>query len=635
MWGTPVGVGLRSSAGGDSLVAHRGVVGLGTRYVRRIPGRRDRQHTDRRRGRAASDRTRSRPDARQWSVVQRPPAGTIPDAPGSYQFKDADGRVIYVGKAKSLRSRLSNYFQDPGDAAAPHRADGGRPPRRSSGSRSRNEVEALFLEFNLIKQHRPRFNIRLKDDKSYPFLAVTLDEEWPRAMVMRGAQAQGRPLLRPVRATPTPSARRSTSCCARSRSARARTTSSTATSGSAGRACYAHIEKCVGAVRRRRSTTTTYDELVARAARLPRRRHRRRSSSGSSTQMHEARRRARVRAGGAPARPAHRRCARPSSASRWSATSEEDLDVIGLADDDARGGGAGVLRAQGPGRRPQGLRRRQGRGPRAPGSSSAASLEQLYDDAAARRRPEARSSCPSSPTTSTLYEEFLGAAARGARCAIRVPQRGDKRELLETVTLQRAGGVRPPQAAPGLRPQRRGPCAHRAAGRARAARGAAAHRVLRHLQPPGHRHRRLDGGDGGRPAEAVRLPALQDPGPSPATTTSRRWRRCSPAGSAATCSERDEGARSRQAVRLPAEPAAGRRRQGPARRRGAGARGARARGHLRRGLAKRFEEVYVPGRSRPGPHPARVRGAVPAPADPRRGPPLRDHVPPPAARTRR
>src|SRR5262245_64377389 len=54
-----------------------------------------------------------------------------------------------------------------------------------------NEVEALFLEYNLIKRHRPRFNIRLKDDKSYPYLAVTLDEEWPRAMVMRGQHRKG------------------------------------------------------------------------------------------------------------------------------------------------------------------------------------------------------------------------------------------------------------------------------------------------------------------------------------------------------------------------------------------------------------------------------------------------------------
>src|SRR5947208_3200037 len=123
-------------------------------------------------------------------MVTRPPTGTIPDTPGSYQFKDAEGRVIYVGKAKSLRSRLANYFGDP--ALLPPRT---RQMVETAESvewiEVRNEVEALMLEFSLIKQHRPRFNIRLRDDKSYPFLAVTLDEQFPRALVMRGRKRKG------------------------------------------------------------------------------------------------------------------------------------------------------------------------------------------------------------------------------------------------------------------------------------------------------------------------------------------------------------------------------------------------------------------------------------------------------------
>src|SRR4029450_6304818 len=88
-------------------------------------------------------------------VVQRPPTGTIPETPGSYQFKDAEGRVIYVGKAANLRQRLSHYFQDPRYL----------PPRTASmvgcaesveWIEVRNEVEALMLEYSLIKQHRPR-----------------------------------------------------------------------------------------------------------------------------------------------------------------------------------------------------------------------------------------------------------------------------------------------------------------------------------------------------------------------------------------------------------------------------------------------------------------------------------------------
>src|ERR1700675_177197 len=123
-------------------------------------------------------------------MVQRPPAGTIPDAPGSYQFKDAAGRVIYVGKAASLRQRLSNYFGDPA-TLHPRTAQMVTSAESVEWIQVRNEVEALMLEYSLIKQHRPRFNIRLRDDKSYPFMAVTLDEEWPRAMVMRGRKRKG------------------------------------------------------------------------------------------------------------------------------------------------------------------------------------------------------------------------------------------------------------------------------------------------------------------------------------------------------------------------------------------------------------------------------------------------------------
>jgi excinuclease ABC subunit C len=122
--------------------------------------------------------------------LQRPPAGTIPESPGSYQFKDADGRVIYVGKAKSLRSRLNSYFGNP-SLLHPKTAQMVSAAESVEWIEVRNEVEAFFLEYNLIKQHRPRFNIRLRDDKSYPYLAVTLSDEWPRAMVRRGAKDKG------------------------------------------------------------------------------------------------------------------------------------------------------------------------------------------------------------------------------------------------------------------------------------------------------------------------------------------------------------------------------------------------------------------------------------------------------------
>ena len=131
-------------------------------------------------------------------VLTRPPAGTIPDAPGSYQFRDRDGRVIYVGKAKSLRSRLSNYFQNPANLPA-RTAQMVAQAETVEWIQVRNDVEAVMLEYSLIKQHKPRFNVRLRDDKSYPFLAVTVSDEWPRAMVRRGTKDKGSLLLRPLR----------------------------------------------------------------------------------------------------------------------------------------------------------------------------------------------------------------------------------------------------------------------------------------------------------------------------------------------------------------------------------------------------------------------------------------------------
>src|SRR5215207_9381322 len=123
-------------------------------------------------------------------MVARPPAGSIPDSPGSYQFKDALGRVIYVGKASNLSQRLSNYFGDPRNM---HQRTAQMVATAESveWTTVRNEVEALMLEYSLIKEHDPRFNVRLRDDKSYPFLAVTLDQEWPRPMVMRGRKRKG------------------------------------------------------------------------------------------------------------------------------------------------------------------------------------------------------------------------------------------------------------------------------------------------------------------------------------------------------------------------------------------------------------------------------------------------------------
>ena len=118
----------------------------------------------------------------------RPKTADIPESSGVYMFRDAGSRVLYVGKAKSLKSRVPNYFTT------------GLHPRTAAMVESAsnvewivtsNEVEALQLEVSLIKEHRPRFNVRYRDDKTYPYLAVTLSEEYPRAMVVRGRKKKG------------------------------------------------------------------------------------------------------------------------------------------------------------------------------------------------------------------------------------------------------------------------------------------------------------------------------------------------------------------------------------------------------------------------------------------------------------
>ncbi len=123
-------------------------------------------------------------------TTYRPSPGAIPDAPGVYRFRDPRGRVIYVGKAKSLRSRVSSYFQDPANL---HQRTASMVTTAASVEWTvvQTEVEALQLEYSWIKEYDPRFNVKYRDDKSYPWLAVTLNEEFPRVMVGRGPKRKG------------------------------------------------------------------------------------------------------------------------------------------------------------------------------------------------------------------------------------------------------------------------------------------------------------------------------------------------------------------------------------------------------------------------------------------------------------
>lgn len=120
----------------------------------------------------------------------RPASGSIPTEPGVYRFRDSEGRVVYVGKAKNLRSRLNTYFQD---FSSLHTRTQSMLLTASSvdwvtvGS----EVEALVLEYSWIKQYSPRFNVRFRDDKSYPYLAISMSDKFPRVSVVREAKRKG------------------------------------------------------------------------------------------------------------------------------------------------------------------------------------------------------------------------------------------------------------------------------------------------------------------------------------------------------------------------------------------------------------------------------------------------------------
>jgi excinuclease ABC subunit C len=128
--------------------------------------------------------------ASRGPLSYRPEPGSIPTQPGVYRFRDAKGRVIYVGKAKSLRPRLSSYFQDVGNL---HQRTATMVTTAASVEWTvvNTEVEALQLEYSWIKEFDPRFNVKYRDDKSYPWLAVTVGDEFPRVMVGRGAKRKG------------------------------------------------------------------------------------------------------------------------------------------------------------------------------------------------------------------------------------------------------------------------------------------------------------------------------------------------------------------------------------------------------------------------------------------------------------
>ncbi len=290
----------------------------------------------------------------------------------------------------------------------------------------RNEVEALFLEYNLIKEHRPRFNIRLKDDKSYPFLAVTLDEEWPRAVVMRGKKRKGVRYFGPY--AHAYAIRETLDLLLRTFPIRTCTNGKFQRHQRLGRPClYAHIEKCVApcvdAV-----TDAEYralvDELLAflggETAPVVKRLEQLMAEAADELEFERA---ARVRDQLTSVRKAIER-------QQMVGKQTEELDVIGIADDELEASVQlfFVRRGRVVGRKGLIVDKVEDLDPPA---LVARVLEQLYGDAEPGDVPK-EVLVPCLPEDQDLYEEFLG-LVRGSRVRVRVPQRGQKRALLETV----------------------------------------------------------------------------------------------------------------------------------------------------------------------------------------------------------
>jgi excinuclease ABC subunit C len=359
-------------------------------------------------------------------MVKRPPTGTIPDAPGSYQFKDAQGRVIYVGKASSLRQRLSNYFQAPQNLH-PRTRQMVETAESVEWTTVRNEVEALMLEFSLIKQHNPRFNVRLRDDKSYPFLAVTVDDEWPRALVMRGRKRKGTRYFGPY--AHAYAIRDTLDLLLRSFPIRTCSPAKFNQHQRLGRPCLLfHIEKCAGpcvgeidSVSYRQLVDELCDFLAGDTDEIVKRLETAMRAAATELEFERA---ARLRDRLAAVRKA-------IAKQQMVADRNEDIDVIGIAEDDLEAAVQVfyVRRGRVVGRKGFVLDKVE---ELTPGKLVDRILEAMYGDEPPTGVPK-QVLVPVEPDDRATYEEWLS-YSRESRVQIRVPQRGDKRSLLDTVT---------------------------------------------------------------------------------------------------------------------------------------------------------------------------------------------------------
>ena len=359
-------------------------------------------------------------------MALRPESGSVPDQPGSYQFKDAGGRIIYVGKAKSLRNRLNSYFQDARNLH-PRTLQMLETAASVEWIEVATEVDALMLEYSLIQRHQPRFNVRLRDDKSYPFLSITLRDEWPRAMVMRGKRKRGNRYFGPF--GHAHAIRETLDLLLRTFPIRTCSDNKFAEHQRLGRPCLLfHIEQCAGPCVGEISTED-YEGLVRKLIRF--------LEGDTEDVVKELNARMREASSATEFELAARLRDRLSSVERAiekrqiAGTRNVDFDVLGLHDDELE---ASV----------QVFYVRKGRVMGQRGSIVdkveditqpdliARIIEDLYHQENPIGMPK-NVFVPSLPDRRGLYEQWL-TKQRGSRVEIRVPMRGDKRALHETAT---------------------------------------------------------------------------------------------------------------------------------------------------------------------------------------------------------
>ncbi len=361
--------------------------------------------------------------------VPRPETSSIPDAPGAYLFRDADGRVVYVGKARSLRKRVISYWSKPLHPRTQAMTEAAATIEWMLAS---TEVDALMLEYNLIQTHRPRFNIRYRDDKSYPFLALTIGETWPRAQVLRGAKRKNVRYFGPY--GHAWAIRDTLDALTRVFPVRTCTNSFFDQRARAGRPClYYDIGRCSGPCVPKttgvteeayRADVDALGDFLAGNTRPVIMRLEREMAEAAERQEYEQA--AKLRDQLAAAR-------RAMETQEMVLTQPQDLDVIGMSEDDLEAAfqvffvrGGRVLGRRGwVVDRVEDLDRAE---------LVASFVRQLYME---RQEVPSRVLVPSVPDGREVLESWL-AARRGTKVTIGVPERGAKRQLLETVTRNAA-----------------------------------------------------------------------------------------------------------------------------------------------------------------------------------------------------